>query len=129
MKGLELRASVSLVKTGYEQARFTTMPFYYYLNPETGYDFETGEHTLTLVQNGRRTLEQDGSGTVVSASTQWTYEGQLLHTAAWGNHQTSLVAVLQAQQSSSVPSSSLFEGLEHRNMSFSMRGSYGFKDR
>ncbi|MDY4042286.1 MAG: TonB-dependent receptor [Marinifilaceae bacterium] len=129
LKGLELRASVSLVKTGYDQVRYITQPFYYYLNPETGYDFETGEHTLTLVRSGRRTLEKDASGDVWSTTTQWTYEGQLLHTAAWDDHQTSLVAVLQAQQASGAPVASLFEGIEHRNLSFSMRGSYGYKDR
>ena len=128
LKGLEVRASVSLTKTGYEQSVYDTRPFYYYLDPENGgYDFETGEHTLTLVQNGTRTLSMSGSS--AQTTTQWVYEGRLLHTAAWGDHQTSLVAVLQAIQSNGVPAASLFEGIEHRNLSFSMRGSYGFKDR
>ena len=130
LKGLELRASVSLTKTGYDENSYTTDPFYYYLDPETGYDFETGEHTLTLVKSGRRTLEMPyGGGSMASTSTQWVYEGRLLHSAAWKEHQTSLVAVFQAMQSSASPASSLFEGIEHRNLSFSMRGTYGFKDR
>ena len=130
LKGLELRASVSLSKQGYEQSTYSTSPFYYYLNAESGgYDFETGEHTLTLVRNGRRTLELNRMNNMLTSSTQWVYEGRLLHTAAWGNHQTSLTAVFQAQQANSNPNQSLFESIEHRNLSFSMRGTYGYMDR
>ena len=130
LKGLELRASVSLAKTGYDESLYKTIPFYYYMDAEAGdYDFETGEHHLTDVSSpsGRRTVELESSGS--SSTTQWTYEGRLLHTAAWKEHQTSLVAVLQAIQSSSNPANDLFSSIEHRNLSFSMRGSYGFKDR
>lgn len=127
MKGLEVRASISLTKTGYNENSYSTLPFYYYLDPENGYDAETDKYTLTVVQNGRRTLELDNAG--ASESTQWVYEGRLLHTAAWDDHQTSLTAVLQAIQSNSSPAPSLFEGIEHRNLSFSMRGTYGYKDR
>ncbi|MEI3420898.1 MAG: hypothetical protein V8R91_07530 [Butyricimonas faecihominis] len=82
----------------------------------------------------RRTLEIPNGGTAATTSTQWVYEGRLLHTAAWGGedesrHQTSLTAVFQAQQYNSAPGSDLFSSLEHRNLSFSMRGSYGFLDR
>ena len=129
LKGLEIRASVSLSKEVYNQDNYETTPFYYYLNPETDYDFETGEHTLQVVQEGRRTLEKAVNPGVANTSTQWVYEGRLLHTAAWGDHQTSLTAVLQAMQSSQSVSGSLFDGIEHRNLSFSMRGTYGFKDR
>lgn len=66
---------------------------------------------------------------MLTSSTQWVYEGRLLHTAAWGNHQTSLTAVFQAQQANSNPNQSLFESIEHRNLSFSMRGTYGYMDR
>lgn len=127
MKGLEVRASISLTKTGYNENSYSTLPFYYYLDPENGYDAETDKYTLTVVQNGRRTLELDNAR--ASESTQWVYEGRLLHTAAWDDHQTSLTAVLQAIQSTSSPAPSLFEGIEHRNLSFSMRGTYGYKDR
>ena len=130
VKGLEIRASVALSKEVYNQDNYETVPFYYYLNPETDYDFETGEHTLQVVSEGRRTLEKPTleRGTA-NTSTQWVYEGRILHTAAWGNHQTSLTGVLQAIQSSYSVSSSLFDGIEHRNLSFSMRGTYGFMDR
>ena len=130
VKGLEIRASVALSKEVYNQDNYETQPFYYYLNPETNYDFETGEHTLQVVSEGRRTLDKPLlSGGTANTSTQWVYEGRILHTAAWGNHQTSLTAVLQAIQSSYSVASSLFDGIEHRNLSFSMRGSYGFMDR
>lgn len=136
LKGLELRASAALSKTGYEMNAFEFDPFYYTMDAENGgYDFETGEHTLTLLQNGRRTLQQPfGGGTASSSTTQLVYEGRLLHTAAWGGddnnlHQTSLTAVFQAQQANSAPTYSLFSSFEQRNLSFSMRASYGFLDR
>lgn len=136
LKGLELRASVALSKTGYDMNAFTTVPFYYWLDTDNGgYDFETGEHFLTLVLNGRRTLKQPSSGgSAAFSTTQWVYEGRLLHTSAWGGiennrHQTSLTAVFQAQQANSAPNSDLFDSFEQRNLSFSMRGSYGFLDR
>ena len=132
VKGLELRASVALSKTGYEQTSYTTSPFYYYMDAEAGdYNFETGEHFLTNVNTmpGRRTL--DIGSIYSSGTTQWVYEGRLLHTAAWADHQTSLIAVFQAQQASETNPSErdMFNTFEQRNLSFSMRGTYGFKDK
>ena len=139
VKGLEFRAAAAFTQEGYEYSGFSTSPFYYYLDTENGgYNFETGEHTLTALneESANRTLSKplDGSGTGSSSSSQWVYELRLLHTAAWGGadntkHQTSLTAVLQAQQGSSAPQMDLFESFEQRNLSFSMRGTYGFLDR
>ena len=133
VKGLELRASVAYSNSEYHLETYTTSPFYYACDPESGgYDFETGEHFLTNVnaQPGRRTLEKPPlSGSERQVATQWVYEGRLLHTAAWGDHQTSLTAVFQAQQASHAPTSDLYDGIENRNLSFSMRASYGFMDR
>ncbi|MBC5621409.1 SusC/RagA family TonB-linked outer membrane protein [Butyricimonas hominis] len=133
LKGLELRASVSYSNSNYFQEIYETKPFYYACDPENGgYDFETGEHFLTPVNNnGRRTLGKPELGTGISRSisTQWVYEGRLLHMAAWGEHQTSLTAVFQARQASHAPTKDLYDGIENRNLSFSMRGSYGFLDR
>ena len=133
VKGLELRASVSYSNSNYFQETYTTSPFYYACNPESGgYNFETGEHFLTNVNAspGRRTLEKPmGGGSGRSISTQWVYEGRLLHTAAWGDHQTSLTAVFQARQANHAPTTDLYDGIENRNLSFSMRGSYGYLDR
>ncbi len=131
VKGLELRASVAYSNSEYHSEVNTTVPFYYSCNPESGgYNFETGEHFLTKEtgsEPSRRTLERSGGDRQVA--TQWVYEGRLLHTAAWGEHQTSLTAVFQAQQANHAPARDLFDGIENRNLSFSMRGSYGFLDR
>ena len=139
VKGLEFRAAAYFTKESYEFSGFTTKPFYYYMDAENGgYNFETGEHKLTALNEGNanRTLSKplDGSGTGSSSSSQWVYELRLLHTAAWGGedktkHQTSLTAVFQAQQGDSAPQNDLFESFEQRNLSFSMRGTYGFLDR
>lgn len=132
IKGLELRASVSLNQQGYYVIGYSTSPFYYTL---ASYDFETGKHQLRAMnpETGNRTLNLDRTTTSTS-STQVTYEGRLLHTAAWGGvdktkHQTSLTGVFQLQEGTSYPPSSVLNGFPNRNMSFSMRGSYGFKDR
>ena len=126
LKGLELRASISLVHSSYSENPFTTKPFKYYLS---GYDFETGQHTLQAVkpeQSSRTLVSGYGDN---STETQVTYEGQLLHTAAWKNHQTSLIAVLQAQETTFSPVEDALNGMPRRNLTFSMRGSYGYKDR
>lgn len=137
LKGLEFRASASFSQTAYDYSMFTTVPFYYYMDAENGdYDFETGEHTLTALNEdtANRTLGIPQDGTGATSSSQWVYELRLLHTAAWGGlennrHQTSLTAVFQAMQANSNPITDLFESFEQRNLSFSMRGSYGFLDR
>ena len=137
LKGLEFRASAAFSKSSYDETPFTTSPFYYSMDAENGgYDFETGEHFLTALNEGyaNRTLSLDQTHAVATTSTQWVYELRLLHTAAWGGldntkHQTSLTAVLQALQGNSAPSSDLFSSFEQRNLSFSMRASYGFLDR
>ena len=138
VKGLEFRASAAFSKETYDYNKFVTTPFYYYMDAENGgYDFETGEHFLTALNptSGDRTLTKpydDASG--ATSSTQWVYELRLLHTAAWGGvdntkHQTSLTAVFQAQQGNALPAWDLFDSFEQRNLSFSMRASYGFLDR
>ena len=126
IKGLELRASVSLVTANYYSTPFSTMPYKYRL---LNYDDETGEHQLAEVDNtfASRTL-QAGSESHTS-DTRVTYEGRLLHTAAWNDHQTSLTGVFQMYERTYTPVSSVLNGMPQRNLTFSMRGSYGFKDR
>ncbi len=128
IKGLELRGSVSMVKTAYSLTPYTTIPAKYSLEH---YDFETGKHTLRALNpdDARRTLELVKSQQASTGSTQMTYEGRLLHTAAWNDHQTSLTAVVSALEFNATPVSSVLNGMEHRNLVFSMRGTYGFKDR
>ncbi|MFR7808809.1 MAG: hypothetical protein ACLU4N_05775 [Butyricimonas faecihominis] len=50
-----------------------------------------------------------------------TYEGRALHTAAWGDHQTSLTGVFQMQERTYTPIQSVLDGMPRRNMTFSMR--------
>ena len=128
IKGLELRASVSLVNSTYSGNAYTTKPFRYAL---ASYDFETGKHTLQAIkpEQSSRTLIYSPGYSPRETETQVTYEAKLLHTAAWANHQTALTAVFQAQEITFSPVSDVLNGMPRRNLTFSMRGSYGFKDR
>ena len=49
--------------------------------------------------------------------------------AAWGEHQTSLTAVFNVQESTYSNTETVLDGIPHRNMGMSMRGTYGFKDK
>ncbi len=126
VKGLEARLSVSYVQSGYYDNIFTTTPYKYYLK---NYDFETGEHTLAGKDNATasKTLRTGGGGN--TTDTRVTYEGRIYHTAAWDNHQTSLTGVFQAYERTSTPIQSVLNGMPQRNLTYSMRGSYGYKDR
>lgn len=128
LKGLELRASVSMTQSGYYTTGFTTNPYKYALG---GYDFETGEHTLMALNptEGRRTLVVDDNTSGSTTETSVTYEAQVLHTAAWKDHQTSLIGVFQAQEQTYTPIYEVLEGMPRRNVTFSGRASYGYKDR
>lgn len=126
IKGLEFRANVSLVKTGYYSTPYKLTPYLYSLKE---YDNQTGKFSLTPTNQteASRTLtigDKDSYG-----STQLTYEARLYHTAAWGDHQTSLTAVANAEQKSDNQADEVLNAMEHRNMGLSMRGTYGFKDR
>lgn len=126
VKGLEVRASISWAQTGYYTTAFATSPYRYTLS---NYDFETGKHVLRAIEeeNSKRTLSV--ADNTSETSTQVTYEGRLIHTAAWKDHQTSLTGVFQMQERTFTPISSVLNGMPQRNMTFSMRGSYGYKDR
>ncbi|MEY8591539.1 TonB-dependent receptor [Butyricimonas sp. Marseille-P3923] len=129
VKGLELRLSASLVQSGLYDQGYTTAPYYYSL-PEGNYDFETGEHTL--VADGRnagssRTLSVGSSGS--STDTRLTFEGRLYHTAAWGDHQTSLTGVCQLYERTFNPITEVLNGMPQRNLNYSARASYGYKNR
>lgn len=122
--GLELRASIALNKEGYYSTPYTTVPFKYSL---LDYNFETGEHVLNSENIGKRTLNvAKGQSTQV---TQITYEVRALHTAAWKEHQTSLTGVFSAQETTKSEVASVLDGIPQRNMSLSMRGTYGYKDK
>ncbi len=127
VKGLEARASVSVAQAGYYTTGFYTMPAQYSL---INYDFETGKHQLqevSTISNGALNVFSEASTS--TTNTRVTYEARLLHTAAWKDHQTSLTAVFQAQDYTFTPVKNVLTGMPQRNMTFSMRGSYGYKDR
>lgn len=129
VKGLELRLGASLVQSGLYDQSYTTRPYYYSL-PEGNYDFETGEHTL--VEDGNnygasRTLSVGGSNS--TTDTRLTFEGRLYHTAAWGDHQTSLTGVFQLYERTFNPIGEVLNGMPQRNLNYSARASYGYKNR
>lgn len=126
IKGLELRASVSWVQSGYYYTSFSTSPYRYSL---ANYDFETGEHTLRAIRPEQSVRTLSISDKASTTETQVTYEAQLIHTAAWKEHQTSLTGVFQMQERTYTPVPSVLNGMPQRNLTFSMRGSYGWKDR
>lgn len=129
VKGLEARASVSVNQSLYTSQAYSTLPYIYAL---ANYNFETGEHTLSALnqKSARRTLQPEGQ-TSTATTTQVTYEARLLHTAAWKNHQTSLTGVFQVREETHTPIDieNVLDGIPNRNLTFSMRGTYGFKDR
>ncbi len=126
IKGLELRLSVSYVQSGNYGNSFSTTPYKYYLQ---NYDFETGVHTLAGKGNtgASKTLRSSSLGS--STDTRATYEGRIYHTAAWGDHQTSLTGVFQAYERTNTPVGSVLNAMPQRNLTYSARGSYGYKDR
>ena len=129
IKGLELRLSASLVQSGLYDQGFSTVPYYYYLK---NYDHETGEHTLTPNPkdgNARSKRTLDVGSTQSTTDTRVTYEGRLYHNAAWGNHQTSLTGVFQMYERTFNPISNVLDGQPQRNLNYSFRASYGYKDR
>lgn len=127
VKGLELRLSASLVQASYGSQSFYTSPYFYYLKD---YNQETGKFTLGADSHNQfasRTLSSS-SGTT-QTDTRVTYQGALYHTAAWGNHQTSFVGVAQMYERTFSPINDVLEGQPQRNLTFSGRFSYGYKDR
>lgn len=130
LKGLELRASVSMNQTGYYANAYKTVPYMYALKD---YDFETGVHQLNALNSSEasRTLtkDTDGQHTNSSQSTQMSYEVRGQHVAAWGEHQTSLTVVFNAQETTYSQTASVLDGIPNRNMGVSMRGTYGWRDK
>ena len=126
LKGLEFRASASLVQSGYYTNQFTTGPYQYALN---SYDTETGKHTLLPVDvsKSHRTLTA-GSGSHTT-DTRVAYTATIIHTAAWGDHQTSATAVAQMQERTYTPITDVLNGQPQRNLTYSARANYGYKDR
>ena len=127
VKGLELRASVSYSQTGLYASSYSSTPYEYALKE---YDFETGKHTLEALNADRADRTLTLLPDYPLTESQMTYELRLLHTAAWGEHQTSITGVAQMQEQTSGGSNQdVLEAMPRRNMTFSMRGTYGYKNR
>ena len=127
VKGLELRASVSYSQTGLYASSYSSTPYEYALKE---YDFEMGKHTLEALNADRADRTLTLLPDYPLTESQMTYELRLLHTAAWGEHQTSLTGVAQMQEQTSGGSNQdVLEAMPRRNMTFSMRGTYGYKNR
>lgn len=133
IKGLEVRLSASLVQSGLYTTPYVTSPYYYSLG---SYDFETGKHTLVAdndnAYSAHRTLQYDAVHYPKShsADTRVTYEGRIYHIAAWGDHQTSLTGVFQMyERTFSNEITDFLETMKQRNLTYSARASYGYKDR
>ena len=126
IKGLEVRGRVAFSETGFYSTPYETSPFFYRLE---SFDESTGAHTLYALSedSGDRTISKGDETT--SSKTQLNYEVRLYHTAAWKDHLTALTALFNAQQASSTGAMTYLESIEHRNLGFSMRASYGYKDR
>ena len=126
IKGLELRASMSYTKVGLEMTALKTEPYQYILD---SYDELTNTFKLQCINEDQANTALSMNTTSESSDVQTTYEVRALHTAAWDEHQTSLTAVFNAQESRHTPATKLFNTFPSRNLGFSMRGTYGFKDR
>lgn len=128
IKGLELRGSVSLQKIGLYDTPFETKPFKYALQ---SYDEQTGVHKLLAIEPEKSDRTLTTGETSSEQQTQVMYELRGYHTAAWGDHQTSLTAVFNAMEKTNTveKGTNVLDALENRNLGLSMRGTYGFKDR
>lgn len=126
VKGLEFRASASLVQSGYYTNTFKTKPFKYAL---ADYDPQTGKHTLIGVNNFQSTRTLEVGNNTSTTDTRISYTATLIHTAAWGDHQTSATAVAQMQERTYTPIASVLNGQPQRNLTYSARANYGYKDR
>lgn len=127
-KGLEMRATVSMSKRGLFTSTFELKPGLFDL---TGYDHITGKHTLIQINEGdsNDALNYNAQASGTSASTSMDYQLRLLHHANWGNHQTSLTGVFMAQERNISNPGSLTAGLAQRNLGYSTRATYGYKDK
>ena len=126
LKGLEIRANVSLYKESYDSTPFQTVPYQYRL---LDYNHQTGKHTLEQLLEGDKNLKVDPNNKVTIDETQLAGEFRLYYNGNWGNHSVSYTGLFNLSQFASSQGRSLFDAIKHRNMGLSMRLSYGFKER
>ncbi|MFV0289847.1 MAG: SusC/RagA family TonB-linked outer membrane protein [Mangrovibacterium sp.] len=128
VKGLEFRGTIGLTKTGYFANAYAYTPWQYTL---ASYDFVTGEHELTPLNEsgGSSELKKSSDINTKNSSTTMDYQARVLHSAAWDAHQTSFTGVFTARQSDNSTADDILTSLPSRNISFAFRGTYGYKDR
>ncbi|MFV0289783.1 MAG: SusC/RagA family TonB-linked outer membrane protein [Mangrovibacterium sp.] len=128
IKGLEFRATVGITKNGYFTNVYQYEPALYRLR---SYDFVTGEHVLTAINEASADdkITKSNAASVVTSQTVMDYQARLLHTAAWDDHQTSFTGVFTARQSDNSTPKTVTASLPGRNISMAFRATYGFKDR
>lgn len=127
-KGLEVRGIVSMVTNSYFQSSYSYIPAYYSLQ---AYDHTTGEHTLTSLNesSASQALQYNDGDSKKDALTSLDYQFKAMHSAAWGDHQTSLMAVVQAQERNNSAPYDVLSSLPQRNLGYSARATYGYKSR
>lgn len=126
MKGLELRANVSLYKEGYYSTPFLTVPYQYRL---LDYNHQTGEHVLEQLKEGDKNLKVNPNQKVTTGKTQLAGEFRAHYNNAWGDHTVSYTGLFYLSQVGTSEGTTLFAAIKNRNTGLSMRLSYGFKER
>jgi TonB-linked SusC/RagA family outer membrane protein len=66
---------------------------------------------------------------VSQTTTSMEYQAKAFHSAHWGDHQTSLTAVVYAREQKISTPRTVTQSLPQRNMGAAFRGSYGFKSK
>ena len=123
LKGLEIRANVSLYKESYNSTPFITVPYQYRL---LDYNHQTGKHTLEQLVEGEKNLKVEPNSKVTIDETQLAGEFRLYYNGNWGDHTVSYTGLFNLSQFASSQGRTLFDAIKHRNMGLSMRLSYGF---
>lgn len=128
VKGLEVRANIALTKTGYFDNVYTTTPALYTLRK---YDYATGDFWLNASNPGQEDnkLSKKAGLSGSYAETIMDYQLRVLHTAAWGEHQTSFTGAFTARQKDDSAPVDLMGSMPYRNIGLAARATYGYKDR
>ena len=126
-KGLEFRASADMRQVGVFAKGFHNWPAMYLLGD---YDPDTKEHSLVPMnkEQADRTLQPDAT-TESQAMTILGFKAQVLHTASWGDHQTSFTGVFTSQERMLTTARSIMQSFPQRNLGLATRATYGYKSK
>ena len=95
LKGLEIRANVSLYKESYNSTPFITVPYQYRL---LDYNHQTGKHTLEQLVEGEKNLKVEPNSKVTIDETQLAGEFRLYYNGNWGDHTVSYTGLFNLSQ-------------------------------